>query len=531
MSPYPTHVEWSVRLLLLRLLFAAGLWASLTASAQNPPDCTHPKLRLLGGGILSPCNTDDYPYGELYGSSASYNVINTEWTHTGPLKVYPGGVFSPPREAFVTLDPIDTCETRATVTLKLQYRMMDPLCGDTETVHELTKTVEYEIRSNCGGSGGDCTGGGCNWRTSPGTTSIFNSGVNARFSLGGLSDLEDAGFLSIYSALPSAGTASPSGLKYDFNRAGVFVYPATGTLQQVKTPETLARVVDSLPNDWQYVIEFFYSQDVTWSGTIYVPNGGAQPFVTWTVRNPSGNINIVEIIGSNGDTYTFSYDSPTGKWTLAEPGALRSTVYWTSTSGVYVDKYNEVWSAGNLVSRTWQRYKTINGSRYLSQTVLGQGTTETTTYTLIESGDGIGRPSRIDYPDGRWEIFEYDDYGRILKKYETFADMPPPAAGQSPAAGTCRRTTYLYEALDTSADKLYDAGSARDTTVEVPKYDSPSQAWVWVVVSRRFFWTPDLATRKEAWSLRPGVAGCAWDDPENLVTTTVVFGLVSRICG
>ncbi len=369
---------------------------------------------------------------------------------------------------------------------------------------------------------GGCTA--CSNGRRAGSGYLYNASVHAAFYLGLLDDQTDAGFLSLDADAPSPDLTKAQSLKYDFNYPGVTRYPSSGTLQQVKSPQVLARIVDTSTTDYSFTIEYFRAGDFNAAGNgPWNPNPGASPFVVWTVRNPGSNIKVVEVSSTAGQTGTFTYDdsSTPHKWSLTETGNLRTTVAWEETVATdMVDKIHEVRSGTTLLERTKRRYQIIGSSRYLKEVVEGSGTpTRTTTYTLITTGPATGRPSRIDYPEGRWEVMEYDGQARVTTRYEGYKDLSPPAPGVLPTAGNGRKTVFSYGALDT-VDEFFHPENARISTEYVPVYSG--SAWNWVPVSQRFYWTPDPDTSKEAISPRPGTG--AWNDADNLVTTTVRYG-------
>jgi|GEM_PF-6275801 len=477
--------------------------------------CEVPSLRLVHDPArrLSACN----PYDTIQNivTGGSIHISSKIYTVQGEIELEPlDPPTDTPHERRIKLKSGARSGT-ASVTVTLNYSFNN--CNDPEP--EVKQTVVYTI---VGEEDGGCSA--CSKDRRAGSGYFDNASVHAAFYLGMLDDQTDAGFLSLDADAPSPDLTKAQSLKYNFNYPGVTRYPTSGTLQQVKSPQVLARIVDTSTTDYSFTIEYFHSGDFNAAGNgPWNPNPGASPFVVWTVRNPGSNTKVVEITSTAGQTGTFTYDdsSTPYKWSLTETGNLRTTVAWEETVGTdMVDKIHEVRSGTTLLERTKRRYQIIGDSRYLKEVVEGSGTpTRTTTYTLITTGPATGRPSRIDYPDGRWEVMEYDGQARVTARYEGYKDLPPPAPGVPPTAGNGRKTEFYHGALD-SVDAYFRTERPRITTEYVPSYSG--SAWTWVPVSQRLYWTPDADTAKEAISPRPGSG--AWYDGDNLVTTTVSYG-------
>ncbi|MGN6641649.1 MAG: hypothetical protein ACTHKU_01460, partial [Verrucomicrobiota bacterium] len=53
---------------------------------------------------------------------------------------------------------------------------------------------------------------------------------------------------------------------------------------------------------------------------------------------------------------------------------------------------------------------------------------------------------RIDYPDGKWVYYKYDEFGRKTFEFSTYNNNPPPASGVEPSVVTdrCKEIAYTY---------------------------------------------------------------------------------------
>ena len=321
----------------------------------------------------------------------------------------------------------------------------------------------------------------------------------------------------------------PATLRLPYNRPNVTAYPASGTIEQVESPQALARIVDTSSTDHEYDIEFFHHDDVQFDpmSQRWEPIGQAEPYVKWKIKNPSGNANVLEVSEYFGTTlgrrFTYTYDTGTSKWSMAVADGLRTVVTWKTVNGAVSDRYREVKSGSQTVWRQRRTYAQINGWDVLTAVVDGDGSvTRTTTYTpyytAYLSDADIGRTKRVDYPDGRWEMFEYDSHGRITKHYESYLDMAAPAGGDFPAFGTGKVTEYSY-----SGEAPYDTGQrpdlARRVTVKVP-VDMGSY-WELAAVSCTLRSVPSYHEVQEQTCPIPDEA--AWDSEANLKSTTTYY--------
>src|SRR5437667_5698659 len=296
--------------------------------------------------ILTFCSPSATIYIGTVGCIPSYRVDAISWSKEGSASGYCDLIEDPndpPGKAWsATLILVDPDAKSGTVTVKAVPTPIATGCTNADWPAQ-TLTMDFDVVvdeagcSSCsGGGGGGGDGGG---RKCGSCTANNNNGPDVQLSLGMYDRDYSSGFLWLSGHTPSSSLASPSALQVPYKRANVTVIPSTGTIEQVKAPQGLARVVDSNPNDSQYDLEFYYGADVYWDGSRWQPNVGASPFVKWTVANPGGNVNVLQISEYHGQTlgqqFTYTYDTGTSKWSLTDADNIRTIVSWeTVNSGV-----------------------------------------------------------------------------------------------------------------------------------------------------------------------------------------------------
>ena len=289
---------------------------------------------------------------------------------------------------------------------------------------------------------GSVTGGGCS-TCGGGRTSAANSpgmgGFSAMFSMGRATVDESAGELRIESSLPSLLLATPANLAYGTNHTGTAVVWASNQLRQVNAPQALADIV--VLNAFSYEIRFYLpSQVVGQADGVYQVSGDS--FVTWRIENPDASTNtynrlrLTEIRGSTVKVYDSVYNTNTCAWTFDYPGGLRedevSFIATTNTSSLVLIVTNTTRIPGGAdllkVRRVYQAALPSDwhlppaGLALVEETLDPDNNPQTTTYTYAQNGwYGSAKPvSLVVHPDGSWERFYYDDFGRknlLLCKY------------------------------------------------------------------------------------------------------------------
>ncbi len=322
--------------------------------------------------------------------------------------------------------------------------------------------------------GSTCQGNGCS--TVPGGGGASLSSVDFRLSMGVTAFDEHGGFIRLHAETPSADLASPSLLQPMFEGPNVEYCWTNDVLRQVVGPLGIVDVTAT--SAFEYALTMYPTNQITgFDGGIYSISPSATPIVTWTVRNPdtSGtNFNHLWLIETRGGvihTNKYSYESANGEWALEDGEGLRKESTWKEVQGTTTYEYREVRQGTNLVWKERRKYEPVGERDELKELVEGDGgTARTTTYTYYgPSGEGYNtnQLKQVDYPDGRWTIFEYDSEHRVAREYSAHLDAAP-----TTNSTLCRVTEYAY-ALTQAVDGEVEGGSylpdkARKTIVTLP---------------------------------------------------------------
>jgi RHS repeat-associated protein len=149
-------------------------------------------------------------------------------------------------------------------------------------------------------------------------------------------------------------------------------------------------------------------------------------------------------------TYKFSYAPATDTWTLDTVNEDQEVVRRESRqmSGsqrdyvVYEGEEQEVYR----VREAWEE---VSGVWLLMSTVVDPaGVALTTTRNYYPTGAGAGRLKSIQYPDGSWEMYEYDSAGRVTRWVRPWGDGKMPDAPANPGDSTVRMVEYSYDLPD-----------------------------------------------------------------------------------
>jgi hypothetical protein len=382
--------------------------------------------------------------------------------------------------------------------------------GNASTTKRVTTSVEV-----CGGddptdgSGcSSCDGGGPDRQNAAyGSLMVgIDNGPHVQWSLGEGNSEATAGVLDLRGTAAIADFSQSSLLELPYNRPGVTRYPTNGTIQQLKSPQGLAKVVQGTN---LYELQFFYLKDITGPAQdgSYSTNG-TSPYVTWRVEKPSaaGTNNWLWLSefrsGNQVRQLQYAYQAVSNKWFLTN--ASRVDVSWQVTSGTNTDNYHEVWSAGQLFQRAWKHYETSDSDRQLKWIEHGSGAlTNRTTYSY----NAVGLHELITYPDGRWTFSEYDEKHRLVGLYEPYLNTDPPAAGTPPDSATCKLTQYSYSLSDSMPTNVnYLTNAAFQITTFINNNE----------VAREYR-MPLLGYLQIQRCATPGVG---WDDANNVIEWT-----------
>jgi RHS repeat-associated protein len=342
-------------------------------------------------------------------------------------------------------------------------------------------------------SGGGGCGGSCGAKPVLGSGSFGTKGSDFRMALGaaGLDTsapsgegYKDAGYLELSADSPSSTLATPDSLLLPYLRSGVEqVRDQSGSLEQVKTPDGLVQV-SSVNNGFSLTV-----YDKTWvgskSGDLYTLLDGATPTVVWTIINPEGNQNSLQLTEArngqqNAYLYTYALNNSAETWTLLRPdGSYIVTQKVPGADNGYTRSYELHNADTTLVRKTQKTYQYVPSLNDVLVTSLVEGdgaAIRTTSYTYCpdDASPSANRLSKVVYPDGNWVYYQYDEQGRKTAEYSPYSNTPPPTGDSDPVLLQSRQTEYVYnDNGDDPATRYLPA----QTIVYLPSYDAGSAQW------------------------------------------------------
>ncbi len=355
-----------------------------------------------------------------------------------------------------------------------------------------------------------------------GASNPGNGSVIIPISLGKIAYGDKSVRLQIYQEHPTPILTSPDAL--DLVGKGPEIVAlrqnSNNVLRQIKTPSGLADII-TLSN-WVYRIDLYSNSGIGNNGAIdgeaglYITNG-TPAVVSYLIHNPAGSTNDpsqLRIIESRGDItrindFVFASLSATSHaWSLSSPGNLSFVQNLSETNGSVRSETRTLYrdsSAADIYQRSRQKYQTFPfGQAVIEQTVDPDGAQLTTAYQYYTdpSDTGYGQVKQMDFPNGHWQIVEYDSQQRVTRVYSSFGTQ---SATTNP--GLCRMVEFDYTPIDGSGD----------TGAYTPQLPRREIAYVLgQEVGRKFF----VYKRAEQQEVVCTIPGAAWDDSTNLKTVT-----------
>jgi len=385
-----------------------------------------------------------------------------------------------------------------------------------------TKVKRLSARVICS-SAPPPVGGGCATcgDSSPIVSAVetLNSGPVARFSFGTAdartSEKRSAGRFTMMYNQPDTNLFSPRVLSYAKSSTNVETIYSTNAptyIRQVKGLDGLADIVVVSTN--QYEVRLYHPTNVLTkdaSGLWQVTNSPLRT-VTFQNANPgttnSGELRVTIADGGASATNHFSWVATNAGWRLIRPlGLSQHTINTVSTNGGTLrSDTHEIADTNTAVVSLRELGKHTNfawGKELIEWWVNPLTSERRTTYEYYTGTNELGysQLKKLTFPSGDWAYFTYDSAGRHRELFRSFKNQ-----AYTTDTNLCRYTWFDYELLAGSGDAGADTNAVR-TKIEVLLGKEVS----------RSYWVYLADGKKEIQCTAPGAA---WNDTNNLVTTT-----------
>lgn len=334
--------------------------------------------------------------------------------------------------------------------------------------------------------------------------SANNSCIDVKIGLGWDLIGNTAGYLQIYTNLPSGVLGTPAGLQYNFQRGDIRVVTNAQGLSQVITPQVVADIETNSSSS--YSIYLYSPTNVVLNPS--TSNGYTLTnylYRTITVEQPGGNTNDLLIIDSNGQTNEYAWQG--NGFLLTSGGGIRNVLKTgtNSTDGTFTTNTTTVYATGGSnVSSTVQIYTNSAFGQLLTCEIDGTGTNaQTNTYAYTANGYVQQSVSWT----GFWQYYVYDSNNRPVQVFSSYGNQGPTT---NPALCEMVVNDFTTNNIAGSGDNGYQF------------FNTPRRSITYIQgteVSRNYF----VALNGCYSHIQCVEPGAAWNAANNLVTKTIVF--------
>lgn len=287
-------------------------------------------------------------------------------------------------------------------------------------------------------------------------------GLVTKILVGTGQDGKPVGGLWMHASEPSVDLATPRSLNLGVYKAGeveeIRDNADTNVLRQVMTPEGLSDIVPE--SSFKYSVKFYRPVDVEDdydTNGYYVIKSGRTPYASWTFENPSGTTNDIDTLrvtrNSGGESVTNECEYIPGGvaqaigWKLNKGGLQKKSMDVTTNATERI-LTREIRNGGDNLEGKTERHIHIYpwGEETVMKVTDPDGAGLTTTVGYYDDEGQTGKYSRVQartYPDGSWDRFDYDEYGKRTEKVYTWKDSSTNAS-----ASEARSTVYEYAPVD-----------------------------------------------------------------------------------
>lgn len=474
--------------------------------------------------------------------NAAYNRTHTGtatswgWQHTTVTVKFP--IKCPGTYAvtftFQKISPDGTSTTFSLPPQNVYFRDKDNATM-TETI-PLNQNGGSSPEDNCTFSYMSATAEGTCTNRAAGDAYDYLDSIHSGFQLGHINGVA-AGWIRLDADVIDASVFTPAALTVPAYTGIETTYDGAN-LRQVRAPEALVdiQVLDATT----YTMSFYYAAQIgTKDPATHLYSFSGNPYVTYRIDNPDGSLSplqsrlrITKIQGSLSQEKIYQFDATRQAWSLTIDGSTERHTEWFDTNGNRNVLIEMLDASGKIASAEQKTYGQFSWGEELVQDVAdpsGAALATTYEYEGPPSSGGYGAPSggygpppptgpghlsRVIYPDGSWERYEYDTDGvTLLKTTRPFLNAPPDAPEEQCRVSTITHSTTVDadgdgvpERLDTNVEYTLGQETARSYTIY---YSAPIS-----VGGTSFQRTKEIAC---------AAAGAAPDAPTNLVTTRLTY--------
>jgi RHS repeat-associated protein len=335
------------------------------------------------------------------------------------------------------------------------------------------------------------------------------SGLEVTAGLGVVANGNSAGSISLQTAELAPGLVTRGSLLVTSNAGVEVIKDGSSVVRQFLSSSLLTDVVQVNANKLE-IRQYAAGDKGAKDGSgYYVPTGPA--IRTTVIENPviggqpdTSKLTVTEVGGENSVT-AFSYDASTSNWSASTDNGARQefvTKQWNGDRSERTETY-QIKNGQNVVVYEEQNiYRAYPWGEEKISRILGPSlptnSQQRWTWDYYSDSSQTGKYARLKTaidPSGFWEAYDYDSSGREVKKVAQFLDAPV----GSPEAN-CRVVTTAYS----------DANPHK-TVVEILQGFE---------IRREYDAVINATTTNH---IRATVAGAAWSDASNLVTSTEII--------
>lgn len=298
---------------------------------------------------------------------------------------------------------------------------------------------------------------------------------------------------------------------------------AEGTPRQIVGPAKIAVLPDAPAGEVGYDIVLYPNDASTTSwqrdaAGFYVLDPAAEPLVTWRVRNPEPETDLVvdlsKVVGDSSPvTWRFVYNTELEDFSLEYPdGAMKSfsgMYYNEDRSSVIVEKFNVI--DGEKSSHEISEFHRYGDTyRRVSKTRDPDGLALRSEYAFYDDATRYGLEKSVVYEDGSWERFDYDASRRLFKKVSPWLDSDLDDPDEESVCTTYDYAPFLALDVVRWNDTRPRVETTRTTGIETSRF--------------YYAYPTNGAGRSLSIKEQAGAQGAPFGDPRNRRWTTEFYG-------